>query len=413
MRLLKLGVYHPTYLRQFYAARPAPPAADSYAAQHAALIRDAYGSSDFWTAALAPLGYETCDTVANAEPLQRTWARENDFAPAADDDWLRAITTAQIKAFRPDALIVADYSTFDAAFIRRLRGECPSLRLVLGWCGAPYRDAAVFAAWDIVLSCVPELVAHFRAAGHQSFQLHHAFEPRILGRIDTASPPGTDFSFIGSILKQNQFHVGREKILKLLVERTDLQIWSDLRRPTGRERRGVRARQLAHDAVSAARTVGVPESLLAAAPLVNRAARWESRPAAHEVDGRIARRARPPLFGLAMFQRLRDSRATLNTHIDISADSASNMRLFEATGVGACLVTDWKENLPELFEPDAEVLTYRTAEECAEKVTYILANEEQRRSIAAAGQRRTLRDHNFTHRAARIDEIIRGALSKP
>jgi spore maturation protein CgeB len=410
VRLLKLGVYHPTYLRQFYAARPALAAAP-YAAQHAALIRDAYGSSDFWTSALARFGYETCDTVANAEPLQRAWAREQGLTRAGDD-WLRLITAAQVTAFRPDALIVADYSTFDAAFIRRLRAECPSIRLVLGWCGAPYRDAGVFAAWDIVLSCVPELVAHFRAAGHRSHQLHHAFEPRILERLDTASPPGTDFSFIGSILKQNQFHVGREKILKLLVERTDLQIWSDLRRPTGRERRGVRARQLAHDAVSAARTIGVPESLLAAAPILNRAARWESRPA-HEVDERIARRARPPLFGLAMFQRLRDSRATLNTHIDISADSASNMRLFEATGVGACLVTDWKENLPELFEPDAEVLTYRTAEECAEKVTYILAHEGQRRSIAAAGQRRTLRDHNFTHRAARIDEIIRGALSKP
>ena len=40
--------------------------------------------------------------------------------------------------------------------------------------------------------------------------------------------------------------------------------------------------------------------------------------------------ARPPLFGLEMFRRLRDSRIALNTHIDISSASASNMRLFEA-----------------------------------------------------------------------------------
>lgn len=412
MRLLKLGVYHPTYLRQFYAARPALAAA-TYDAQHAALMLDAYGSSDFWTAALAALGYETRDTVANAEPLQRSWARERGVE-FVNDDCLYRVTAAQVKDFRPDALLVADYSIIDAAFVRRLRDECPSIRLVLGWCGAPYADASVFGAWDIVLSCVPELVAHFRALGHRSHHLNHAFEPRILERIDAAAPPRADFTFIGSVLKRSRFHVEREKILRLLIERTDLQIWSDISRPTSRERRGVRARQLAHDAVSAARAAGVPESLLAAAPLLKRAARWESRPAlATGVDESIARRARPPLFGLAMFRQLRDSRATLNTHIDISAASASNMRLFEATGVGACLVTDWKENLPQLFEPDAEVVTYRSAEECAEKVAYVLAHEGRRRTIAAAGQRRALRDHNFASRAARIDEIIRGALSKP
>ncbi len=83
------------------------------------------------------------------------------------------------------------------------------------------------------------------------------------------------------------------------------------------------------------------------------------------------------------------------------------MRLFEATGVGSCLLTDWKENLHELFAPDAEVLTYRTADEAVEKVEYILKNEAVRRQIAAAGQRRTLRDHNFDYRALQIDEIIR------
>ena len=43
------------------------------------------------------------------------------------------------------------------------------------------------------------------------------------------------------------------------------------------------------------------------------------------------------------------------------------MRLFEATGSGACLVTDWKENLGELFEPDVEVVTYRSVAECVKK----------------------------------------------
>ena len=113
-----------------------------------------------------------------------------------------------------------------------------------------------------------------------------------------------------------------------------------------------------------------------------------------------------------MFGQLRAGRVALNTHIDISTHSASNMRLFEATGVGTCLLTDWKENLGDLFEPDAEVVAYRDAEECVERVKYLLANESRRRDIAAAGQRRTLRDHTFASRAALIDDIIREELSK-
>ena len=112
-----------------------------------------------------------------------------------------------------------------------------------------------------------------------------------------------------------------------------------------------------------------------------------------------------------MFRRLRDSRVALNTHIDISPVNASNMRLFEATGVGTCLLTDWKANLRELFEPDAEVVAYRDAEECVEKVRYLLDHEAERRRIAAAGQRRTLRDHTFASRAALIDAVIREELS--
>lgn len=411
MRLLKIGVYNQNYLAQFHA-RHVSPATQNYERRHAALMTDAYGSSDFWTTALTKLGYETLDTVANDETLQRLWAREHDIV-WNEDDWLFAITIAQIKALRPEILIIADYVTFHAAALRRIRHECTSVRLTLGWCGAPFNDAAVFREWDIVLSCIPELVERFRAAGHRAFHVNHAFEPRILERIDTKREPNTSFAFLGSIVKRDQFHTGREQILTRLVEQTELQIWSQLDEPSERERRAIRARQLAFDTVSTAKRFGVPESILTATPVVQRVARWNARPDfSRYTDERLARRTHPPLFGLAMFQQLHDSKVALNTHIDISPASASNMRLFEATGVGACLLTDWKENLPQLFEPDAEVVAYRNAEECVEKVKYLLSHEDERRAIAAAGQRRTLRNHTFDDRAEQIDGIIRDTLLK-
>ena len=386
MRLLKIGVYYPNYLEQFYARRPGL-AATPYAVQHAALVDDCFGSSDFWTAGLSRLGYETCDLVINAEPLQRAWAAERGLA-FDGGDWLFGITEAQVKEFRPDVLIVADYSTVTPAFVRRLRDVCPPLRLVLGWCGAPYGDGSVFGAWDVVLSCVPELVAHFRGAGHRSHHVDHAFEPRVLEKLDAGDgAPAADFVFIGSLVKSERFHLGREKLLTRLVEETGLQIWSEVGAPPPPPPSRLRR--------TARRLLGGP-----------------AKPPPPAVDARVARRARPPLFGLDMFRQLRAGRVALNTHIDISTHSASNMRLFEATGVGSCLLTDWKANLRELFEPDAEVVAYRDAEECVEKLKYLLGHESRRRDIAAAGQRRTLRDHTFASRASLVDDIIRGELAK-
>jgi hypothetical protein len=406
MRLLKLGIYHPTYLRDFYAERPQLET-QTYSIQHKILIDDCFGSSDFWTRSLNKLDYETADLIANAEPLQKQWARENNLS-FDDKNWLFEIAAAQIVKFRPEVLLVADYSTFTADFLKNIKRECPSIRLVLGWCGAPYNDESVFGEWDVVLSCIPELVADFANKGHRSFHVNHAFAPRVLDKLDSAAPPSVDFAFVGSILKQNRFHLERERILSELVRHTDLQIWSEIKRPPFEQRRNGFVRRKAYKAVAAANNAGVPQNLINALPLVRRVANWKPPTIAEQdIDEQIINGTRPPVFGVKMFQTLRQSRVVLNTHIDVSPSSASNMRLFEATGVGACLLTDWKENLARLFEPDKEVLTYRSAAECVEKVRYILAHEQKRRAIAAAGQRRTLREHNFDNRAAQVDEIIK------
>lgn len=74
------------------------------------------------------------------------------------------------------------------------------------------------------------------------------------------------------------------------------------------------------------------------------------------------------------------------------------MRLYETTGVGACLLTDTKSDLNRYFEPDVEVVTYASAEECVEKVKWLLENPVHCQSIAKAGQKRTLKEHNFKNR---------------
>ena len=83
----------------------------------------------------------------------------------------------------------------------------------------------------------------------------------------------------------------------------------------------------------------------------------------------------------------------------------------ESTGVGALLLTDWKNNLGEMFVPGKEVLAYRTPEECAELIRYYLTHDEERQAVARAGQARTLRDHTYYQRMQELVGIVGKLLS--
>jgi spore maturation protein CgeB len=69
-------------------------------------------------------------------------------------------------------------------------------------------------------------------------------------------------------------------------------------------------------------------------------------------------------------------------------------------------VTDWKQNLHEMFEPDVDVVAYRTPRECVEKIRYLLEHEEERAQIARAGQARTLREHTYRSRMAELVALV-------
>ena len=74
--------------------------------------------------------------------------------------------------------------------------------------------------------------------------------------------------------------------------------------------------------------------------------------------------------------------------------------------MGALLITDWKQNLGDLFEPGTEVVAYHSLEECAEQIRYYLAHPAEREAIARAGQARTLRDHTYRQRMAEMVGIV-------
>ncbi|NUB24896.1 glycosyltransferase [Azospirillum brasilense] len=88
-------------------------------------------------------------------------------------------------------------------------------------------------------------------------------------------------------------------------------------------------------------------------------------------------------------RKLAETNIVLNCHLDAAGPYANNLRLYEATGVGSFLLTDWKPNLHSPFEIGTEVAAYRDAGDAVRLIRQYEEYSEECRTIAEAGQRQT------------------------
>ena len=107
-----------------------------------------------------------------------------------------------------------------------------------------------------------------------------------------------------------------------------------------------------------------------------------------------------------MYRVLAQSRITVNVHIDVAENFANNMRLYEATGCGALLLTDEKDNLDDLFRTGDEVVAYRSVDDAIDKIRHYMQHPDEAAAIARAGQQRTLSEHTYRHRMEELSEIL-------
>jgi len=77
---------------------------------------------------------------------------------------------------------------------------------------------------------------------------------------------------------------------------------------------------------------------------------------------------------------------------------AVNQRVFDVPATGGFVLTDWREQMDQLFEPDREMVFYRTPQEIGELVHRYLKHPGDRKRVAKAGRRRVLGEHTWAHR---------------
>ncbi|QJB58118.1 glycosyltransferase [Pseudodesulfovibrio sp. zrk46] len=81
---------------------------------------------------------------------------------------------------------------------------------------------------------------------------------------------------------------------------------------------------------------------------------------------------------------------------------AVNQRVFDVPACGAFLLTDYREQMESLFEPETEVAVYNEPEEIPERIKFFLKNENQRKKIIKAARARILSEHTYVIRLQRI-----------
>lgn len=102
------------------------------------------------------------------------------------------------------------------------------------------------------------------------------------------------------------------------------------------------------------------------------------------------------LWGEELVKAYSAAKIVLNVHAHGKSDP--NMRVFEATGCGAFLLTEERSRLKDFFEVGRELVCFRDLAELRERVKYYLANESERKTIARLGQARAYRDHTYVRR---------------
>ena len=378
MRILILDTHYQESLRQVYESNPELAQQSSHQ-QLQTIYETGFGRADSLPLNLRKVGHEVEQFIANAQPIQISWANEHGLeiqtkrstalrvrqrlqrevnrlrdkqgtVGMSVPKWEMDVLVAQARTFKPDVIFICDVLYLPAHFHRTLKDYT---KLLVGEMAYPIPPGLDLTPFDLIISAAPHFVDRLRKAGARSELLRLGFEQTILDRLGNQTKD-VELAFVGFVSKAHQ---QRLELLEELCRKVPISFWG---------------------------------------------AGGESLPADSPLRGRV----KPPLWGYDMYRQLQRSKIALNIHIDMAEQYAANMRLYEATGVGTMLLTDWKVNLPELFEPGKEVVAYRSSDECVELVKYYLAHDSEREAIAKAGQQRTLCEHSYYHRMQELTEIL-------
>lgn len=309
-----------------------------------------FGTADFYSKNLSTYGFETYDIIANYTELQRKWCHENSI------EYKNSIHCLlnQIRRINPGIVFFQDLS-----FPAELFEDIKKMGIVLaGQCSCPMPPKQNIEKFSVLFTSFPHYVDIFKSLGVKAVYNKLAFEHTILDRLKNG-PKQHVISFVGGVGVPSHWSYGMRILEAIASDFTNkLEVW------------------------------GYGYNLLPKTSNLYKCYRGEA-------------------YGLKMCQIYKDSLMVINRHGEVAKNFANNMRMFESTGCGTCLVTDMKDNLGSFFDIGTEVVAYSDIKDILEKIDDLVVNPDKTLEIGKAGQKRTLSEHTYLQTMKNVADHLR------
>lgn len=403
MNILIINTLYETYVNDFYF-RNSEVRDKTYGEQITAIENDGFAWNGVWNKPFRKLGLHAESIYSNVGSLQNAWARENlkDIPASAD-----IIIEEQIKKIRPEIIFIDTVLKFDNTWIEQIKHKYPFVKIVIGYVCSPSYNTRDINRYDLIFTCLESIKKELNESAIRSSFLPHAFNPELLEKI-TDAPAREEICFYGGFVRGAMGHGYRENVLTDIINSgITIDIFSEMAEVSVvKDIISIKSKKALFNIYNLLKTLSIPQKFLDRLPYFTRIAGWDDFKA-EMFNSKLKKAIKKARYGMPLYHKMLEYNCVLNIHGDLAKNEAANMRMFEVTGAGRLLITDWKPNLHLFFEDGKEILSFKNSAECVEKIEWARNNPEAARLIAKAGQKRTLKFHNFDIRAEAILNELR------
>jgi spore maturation protein CgeB len=354
-----------------------PDTKDSHESLNEHLNSQKFAAASMLSVELNKLGHESKVVFSNALKSQIAWMRESGLSPGRSFSiiwrWWQVLSRLpfvgiflynrtqlvktfmrQVENYKPDFVYCVNINILNSKLIRQLKDLGVS---VIGQIASPLPPKRFYLSYDHIFSAHPGQVKTFQDCGVSSSWLPLAFDRAHFEEVAEGKWPERtrDVSFVGTF-GRHQKNTG-PLMQAIAAEIPGLEIFT-----------------------------------------------FASQKAMKKMG--LEKNYKGPAWGPKMHRIMAESKVVINRHGKVADGYAVNYRLFEATGMGALLITENGKNISDLFEPEIEVVTYSSVQDAVSKIESALNDPSRSAEIANKGQVRTLSSHTFANRAQQVVETL-------
>jgi spore maturation protein CgeB len=390
-------------------------------------LRKVYSNRVYWSDAFSDafsiLGAQAIDLIANDKRLQLKWAEEN-LVTINPVYWKIEVIIAQLRTIKPDVVIFQNFEILPDEIIKELKKWIKSIKILAVQIGYP-RDDKDLSIYDILFPTFKYIRDKYF---HSEIPMHickPAFDSRVLSEIQIPKEKEYPISFLGSSgIGYGCGHSKRYWMLYDILKKTEINVHLDENRSQSHLKNH---RKLYIENPNRNKVLS-DEDFNTVTNILDQEDTFEHQTLLTDLlSDRILREALfakleplvplkfmfhdailPPVYGKEYYELISKSFSILNIHTDAIGHRVGNMRMFETTGVGSCLLVENGSNMSEFFDKDKEVVTYENLDDCLEKINFLSNNLNVAIDIGKSGQRKTLKDHTVANRC----ELILGVLNE-